>query len=109
MATRETGTTTNTAVIQQMHTDVAVLQAHMGHIDEKVQEVRNDVKSIESKMEQNHLATAKLFKELREDNAEAHKEVTDKITALEKWKWMVMGGSMALGALGFDVITKLLF
>lgn len=104
MATREPSSTTT---MQQVHTDVAVLQAHMGHIDEKVQQVRDDVKNLEVKLEQNHAATSNLFKELKEENAEAHKEVTDKIASLEKWKWMLMGGCTAVGALGFEVISKL--
>jgi hypothetical protein len=39
----------------------------------------------------------------------AHKVYGAKVSALEKWRWMMMGaGIVVIGSLGFDTIAKLL-
>jgi hypothetical protein len=45
---------------------------------------------------------------MKDDNNNAHKSVSDKITALEKWRWMIMGAGVLAGALGWPAISKLL-
>jgi hypothetical protein len=34
--------------------------------------------------------------------------MSEKISALEKWRWMMMGAGVVIGSLGFDTIAKLL-
>jgi hypothetical protein len=34
--------------------------------------------------------------------------MSDKISALEKWRWMMMGAGIVLGTLGYDTVAKLL-
>lgn len=104
MATREPASTTT---MHKVHTDIAVLQANMGHIAEKVQQIRDEVKVIDNKIEEIHKSISVSIKELADDNTASHKELTNKISSLEKWKWLVMGGCTALGALGFETISKL--
>jgi len=103
VAAREPASTTT---MHKVHTDVAVLQAHMGHIDEKIQQIRDEVKLIENKIEEIHRSILVSIKEVADDNTASHKELTNKISGLEKWKWMVMGGCTAIGALGFELISK---
>jgi hypothetical protein len=38
----------------------------------------------------------------------AHSSMSEKISALEKWRWMLMGAGIALGALGHNVLGSLL-
>lgn len=104
MAIREPA---STATMHNVHTDVAVLQANMGHIGEKVQQIRDEVKVIDNKIEEIHKNILVSIKEMADDNTASHKELANKISSLEKWKWMVMGGCTAIGALGFEVISKL--
>jgi carbamoyl-phosphate synthase small subunit len=35
-------------------------------------------------------------------------ELASKVSALEKWRWMLMGAGIVLGSLGFDMVAKLL-
>ena len=45
---------------------------------------------------------------MKEASAVAHKSMSDKVGALEKWRWMMMGAGVVIGSLGFDTIAKLL-
>jgi hypothetical protein len=45
---------------------------------------------------------------MRNDDVAAHKELGSKVSALEKWRWMMMGAGIVIGSLGFDSIAKLL-
>jgi len=45
---------------------------------------------------------------MKDASAEAHKSMSDKISALEKWRWMMMGAGVVLGTLGYDTVAKLL-
>ena len=41
-------------------------------------------------------------------NVESHNEMAKKITALEKWKWMLMGGGVLAGTVLEPLIYKML-
>jgi len=43
-----------------------------------------------------------------EVDTKAHKELGSKISALEKWRWMMMGAGIVIGSLGFDTVANLL-
>jgi hypothetical protein len=49
-----------------------------------------------------------MLKEMREEDTKAHKELGSKVSALEKWRWMMMGAGIVIGSLGFETIAKLL-
>jgi len=49
-----------------------------------------------------------LIKELQDSNEKSHKALNDKVTALEKWRWMLMGAGVVIGSIGFDSLAKLL-
>jgi len=40
--------------------------------------------------------TQRLIKELQESNEKSHKALSDKVSALEKWRWMLMGSKSLL-------------
>jgi uncharacterized protein YoxC len=96
----------DTNTMHKVHTDVAVLQTQMIHIVEKVQRIQDDVKNLETKIENNYSATTKLIEKLREESKSAHEEINSKISTLEKWRWMIMGAGAAVGALGVEVVSK---
>jgi hypothetical protein len=41
-------------------------------------------------------------------SAEAHKEMSEKISAIERWRWMMMGAGIVLGAMGNNMLGSLL-
>lgn len=89
-------------------TEVAVLQVQFQNLNEKVDDLKTDLQDIRDSMEKHSEKSYNLIKELKDDNSNAHKSVSDKIAALEKWRWMIMGASVLAGALGWPVISKIL-
>ena len=54
------------------------------------------------------------LKEFRQDSKEQHKQMMEKIsdiderlTTIEKWRWMIIGGSIVIGYLSSHLLTKL--
>ena len=67
-----------------------------------------DIKDVNACIAKNNEDTHKFLKEMKEASANAHKSMSDKISSLEKWRWMMMGAGIVLGTLGYDTIAKLL-
>ena len=92
---------------QKTDTDIAVLQVQVSNIEEKIAEIKTDVKDLHDCMD-NHAASYKtMLKEFHADNVAEHKSLSTKISVLEKWRWMIMGAGVVLGALGFETISTL--
>lgn len=89
-------------------TEVAVLKEQIHNIAEKVDTLRVSIKEVHDCLDRNSEETHKLIKELRDADAAQHKIMSDKISGLEKWRWMMMGAGMILGSLGFQTVAKLL-
>lgn len=94
--------------IQQAETDIAVLQVQVQNIEEKVGELKSDVKDLQKSIDDHAEETQKTLKTMSEASSTAHKAMSDKISALEKWRWMMMGAGIVLGTLGYDTLAKLL-
>ena len=94
--------------IKQAETDIAVLQVQVQNVEEKVGELKKDVKDLQKSIDVHAEETQKTLKDIQESSALAHKEMSSKISALEKWRWMMMGAGVVLGTLGYDTIAKLL-
>jgi chromosome segregation ATPase len=89
-------------------TDIAVLQVQVNNIETKINELKDDLKEVHECLDKNAEETHKLIKELQLSNDTSHKSLTDKISALEKWRWMLMGAGIVVGSMGFDTVAKLL-
>lgn len=100
--------TSKTVKFQQTETEVAVLQVQVENIEIKVGEIRQDVKDLRHTIENHAEANQKMLKEMKDASANAHKKMDEKISALEKWRWMMMGAGIVLGTLGYDTVAKLL-
>jgi len=100
--------TSKTVKFQQTETEVAVLQVQVENIELKVGEIKQDVKDLRQTIEDHAEENQKTLKEMKDASANAHKAMSDKITSLEKWRWMMMGAGIVLGSLGYDTIAKLL-
>jgi chromosome segregation ATPase len=93
---------------QTTKTDIAVLQVQVKNIEQDVSEIKSSLKEMHTELVSNADETRKMLKEMREEDTKAHKELGSKVSALEKWRWMLMGAGIVLGSLGFDMIAKLL-
>jgi chromosome segregation ATPase len=89
-------------------TDIAVLQVQVNNIETKINELKDDLREVHECLDKNAEETHKLIKELQETNDASHKALTDKVSSLEKWRWMMMGAGVVIGSMGFDTLAKLL-
>ena len=94
--------------LKQTETEVAILQVQYKNLDEKVDEVKAELKDIRDDISKNNATTLSLIKEFQQSNTDAHNKMAGKISALEKWRWMLMGAGIVIGALGYPTIGKML-
>jgi len=99
---------TKTIKMPKTETDIAVLQVQVQNITNDISEIKADIKDVNISMAKNNEDTHQLLKEMKDASAGAHRAMSDKISALEKWRWMMMGAGVVIGSLGFDTIAKLL-
>ena len=111
---------------------IAKLEAQVESIKDDVNELKTDVKEIHSrittgnreimdKIESMEILLEKRMRENSEQAAKQHKEIektvrtdvddlAEKISKIEQWKWMIIGGAIVVGYFigNLDPITKLL-
>ena len=93
---------------QTTKTEIAVLQIQVKNIELDVSEIKVSLKEMHECLDRNADETRTLLNSMRNEDIAAHKELGSKVSALEKWRWMMMGAGIVLGSLGFDMIAKLL-
>jgi chromosome segregation ATPase len=93
---------------KKTETEVAVLQVQVQNITDDISEIKADIKCVNASIAKNNEDTHTLLKEMKEASSNAHKKMDDKISSLEKWRWMMMGAGIVLGTLGYDTVSKLL-
>ena len=94
--------------LKQTETEVAVLQVQYTHLNEKVEDIKTGLKDLASHIDTHMESTHTLIKEFQDENKRQHDETNKKVSALEKWRWMLMGAGVLAGALGLPVVEKLL-
>lgn len=93
---------------KKTETEVAILQIQVENITNDISEIKADIKDVNAAITKNNEETYNFLKEMKEASSSAHKAMSDKISSLEKWRWMMMGAGVVIGSLGFDTIAKLL-
>ena len=93
---------------QTTKTEIAVLQVQVQNIEQDVSEIKSSLKDMHECLDRNAIETRELLTNMRNDDVAAHKELGSKVSALEKWRWMMMGAVILIGSLGFDTVSKLL-
>ena len=93
---------------EQTVTDVAVLQLEVRNLHDKVDELKTDVKDLHDCLDRNMAETREFLKEFQEGQTKQHEELADKVSSIEKIKWMLMGAAAVLGATGVEAV-KMLF
>jgi len=96
------------AKAQEVETESEVLQVQVNNIETKTNDIKDNLKQVHDCVHANAEETQRLIKELQESNEKSHKALSDKVTALEKWRWMLMGAGVVIGSMGFDSVAKLL-
>ena len=94
--------------VQKSETEIAVLQVQVANIHEKMDDLKSDIKEIKDNVSSAMKDTHDMIRNLSDESTKQHGELSKKVSALEKWKWMVMGGAATAGALGFHVVSKML-
>lgn len=89
-------------------TEVAVLQVQYQNLNEKVDDLKTDLQDLETHIDNHMEKTHSLIREFQEENKAQHDEVNKKISSLEKWRWMVIGGATVVGAFGWPIIKAIL-
>ena len=101
-------TTGRTIKMPKTETDIAVLQIQVKNIEQDVSEIKASLKDMHECIDRNAHETRDMIKEMSDGNTKAHLELGSKVSALEKWRWMMMGAGVVIGSLGFDTLAKLL-
>lgn len=101
-------TISNIPQLKQAETDIAVLQVQVKTLDEKIDDIKIDLKEMRENMDESNSDTQDMIKDFQRSNIEAHSAMANKISQLERWRWMMMGAGVVIGALGFETIAKLL-
>jgi hypothetical protein len=100
-------TATSKATKMQPETEIAVLQIQVKNLEEKIGELKTDLKALHEAIESNAEETRNMLKAMREQDVKEHGELANKISALEKWRWMLMGAGVVIGSLGFPTVSAL--
>jgi DNA-binding ferritin-like protein len=101
-------TATSKTVKMQPETEIAVLQIQVKNLEEKIGELKVDLKALYDAIESNAEETRQMLKTMREQDVKEHTELAGKISVLEKWRWMMMGAGVIVGSLGFNTVSALL-
>lgn len=97
-----------TSAMVRAETEIAVLHIHMKNIDEKVDELKDDIKAVKDEIKASNDNTISLIKDMEANTREAYDKLSTKVSNLEKWRWMIMGAGIVIGSLGFETLAKLL-
>lgn len=87
---------------KQTETDIAVLQVQVKNLDNKVEEVKLDVKDLRVAINKGSEDTLNMIKELQTSNSESHEKLSEKVSTLERLRWMLLGAAAVAGAMGFE-------
>ncbi len=94
--------------VEQAETEIAVLQVRINVIDEKVDELKVEVKDLHDCLDRNMDETKIILKEFQDSNKKSHDELAEKLGNLEKIKWMLMGAAAVVGATGVEAFKMFL-
>lgn len=94
--------------VSKLQQDVAVVSTLVDRLEDSVEKFDRQVemlharissgeREIKQKIDEQYDELMKEIKEMRAESAQQHSTLSDRITAMEKWMWMVLGGSIVVG------------
>ena len=101
-------TAANKVPKMQLETEIALLQFQVKNLEDKIGELKLDLKALHDAIEANAEETRQMLKSMREQDVKEHAELAGKISVLEKWRWMMMGAGVIIGSMGFNTVSALL-
>lgn len=101
-------TTVSLNKVQKNEMDIAILEVKVQNIEEKIGELKLDVKDVRDALDKHSEGQINMIKDMQDASEDAHKALSQKISSLEKWRWMMMGAGIVIGSLGYDTVAKLL-
>ena len=93
--------------LKQTETDIAVLQVQVANLDEKIDDLKSDLTEIKESLKSNAEHNDIMLEQFKKENAEQHAELAEKVSSLERWRWMLMGAAALAGALGWSGIQNI--
>lgn len=60
----------------------------------RISDMRDDLRS---DIDKKHESMTKMFKEHMDSETQHHESMKDKISSIEKWRWMIMGAAGVIG------------
>lgn len=99
--------TARVSKFKQTETDIAVLQVQVKNLDDKVEEVKLDMKDLRIAIDKGSEDTLNKIKELQTSNSESHEKLSEKVSTLERMRWMFLGAAAVGGAMGFETFQML--
>jgi FtsZ-binding cell division protein ZapB len=100
--------TTARKKFEQTVTDVALLQLEVNNLHEKVDELKIDVRDLHDCLDRNMNETREFLEKFQAESNRQHNELADKVSSIEKIKWMLMGAAAILGATGVEAVQMFL-
>jgi uncharacterized coiled-coil DUF342 family protein len=100
--------TSSVQKLKQTETEIAVLQVQYSYLNEKMDDIKTDLKDLAIHIDNHTESTQNLIRDFQTENKKQHDEVNEKIASFEKWRWMLMGASVLAGALGWPTLSGLL-
>lgn len=94
--------------VEAAETEIAVLQVRFQVLEEKMDDLKVEVKDLHDCLDRSMEETQAILKDFQESNKKSHDELAEKISGMEKVKWMLMGAAAVLGATGIEAIQMFL-
>jgi chromosome segregation ATPase len=94
--------------LKKAETDIAVLQVQVQNIEDKIDDIKQDMRDMRDDVSKSNNELRDMLKEMKTQDNTAHLEISKKVSGLEKWRWMLMGAGIVIGSMGFEWLAKLL-
>lgn len=93
--------------VSKLQQDVAVVAALVDRLEDSVDRfdkqtetlharISSGEREIKKQIDEQYDELMKEIKEMRQESVEQHNSLSDRITAMEKWMWTVVGGAMVI-------------
>jgi predicted nuclease with TOPRIM domain len=89
-------------------TEIAVLQVQVKNLDDKMTDLKGDLNDLRDSMERGSEDTKNLIKDLQTSNTESHDKLSEKVSTLERMRWMFLGAAAVAGAMGFEAFQAVI-
>ena len=96
--------------LEETIVDVAVLQTEVYNLNEKVDEIKLDIRDLHDCLDRNMTETKEFLEKFKSESDSQHKKLADKVSGVEKIKWMLLGAAAILGIggweLGWEIVQR---